>query len=144
MGSQPCSIVRLVDEILNIISYMENFFHTQERLSAARKEANSFEDGSDATSSFSSASAAQSWIRRVEAGISNLRRDLETDSLDGYCIPLGSINLSEHWGDHLYVVQKMSCCVVRRYYRYFNSPSHPDACNGKSQRAVAGAGPSGV
>ena len=81
MGSQPCSMVPSVDEIFIINSYMENFFHTQKRLSAARKEANSFEEGSDAPSSFSSASAAQSWIRRVEAWISNLRRDLETDSL---------------------------------------------------------------
>ena len=100
---------RLVDEIFNINSYMENFFHTQERLSAAREEANSFEEGSDAPSSFSSASAAQSWIRRVEAWISNLRRDLETDSLPApglvgerwLVYSSGSINLFEHWGDHL-------------------------------------------
>ena len=131
---------------------MESFFHTQERLTAARKEANTFEEGSDASSSFSSASTAQSWIRRVEAWISNLRRDLEIDSLpapglvgDRWLLySSGDVAICPSTGAITCKLCKMSRCVVRRYYRYFKEPAHRDAINGKSQRAVAGAGPSGV
>ena len=70
-----------VDKLLNIDNYLENFFRTGEKLLEARKEVLAFQEDSGLSSSFVSLAAAESWVRRVETWIANLRRDLETDSL---------------------------------------------------------------
>ena len=48
---------------------------------AAKREILAFQEGSDMSSIFESLSAAESWARRVETWIKNLRQDLEGDSL---------------------------------------------------------------
>ena len=112
----------------------------------ARKEVVAFEKGSDATSSFGSGSAAHSWFRRVENWESILLRDLESDSVPAPGV-LGenfgrSNNVFENWRDRLQVVQQMPPRVVGGHNCHFKETTHPDACNGKSQRNVAGPRPS--
>ena len=70
-----------MDKVFNIEIYLEQFFCTDERLLAARKEVLAFQEGSDLSSSFDNLEAAENWVRRVEAWTRNLRRDLEGDSL---------------------------------------------------------------
>jgi hypothetical protein len=48
---------------------------------AARREILAFEEGSNLAKEFENRSSAQSWVRRIETWISNLRRDLASDSL---------------------------------------------------------------
>ena len=57
-----------------------NFFHTEQRLAAARQDVLAFTDGKDLESSFSTVEAAEAWLRRVQHWIGNLRRDLVRDS----------------------------------------------------------------
>eukprot|EP00973_Karenia_brevis_P046400 6433729-Karenia_brevis.AAC.1 len=57
------------------------FHHTEERLLSAKKETLAFEEDSALSTSFGSVSAAESWVRRVETWLDNIRQDLESDSL---------------------------------------------------------------
>ena len=77
-----------MDAVLNIEQYLATFFQTSERLALAQRELLAFEEGSTIPSAFADPTAADSWIRRVAAWITNLRRDLTSDSLPSPADPL--------------------------------------------------------
>ena len=56
-----------------------SFFLTQARLRIAKREPKTFDANSTAASSVQTRSAASAWLRRVQNGNENLRRDLESD-----------------------------------------------------------------
>ena len=72
-----------VDSILNVDSYLNQFFRVPERLASADKEVFAFEHDTKTpfpSSSFTTRAAAGSWRKRVLQWSSNLRRDLHADS----------------------------------------------------------------
>ena len=70
-----------VDRIFNIENYLSDFFCADKRLLGAKKELLACQEERIISPVFQSVQAAESWVRRVETWIQNLRRDLERDSL---------------------------------------------------------------
>ena len=68
-----------LDSIIDIEVYLDRFFCTGTRLSAAQREVLAFEDGSDIPPTFTDRAAAEAWLRRVGRWIDNLRNDLRVD-----------------------------------------------------------------
>ena len=70
-----------VNHIFDIDRYLHSFFLCQERLTAAERETKAFDDNNTVAPRMKTRSAAEAWLRRVQAWNTNLRRDLESDSV---------------------------------------------------------------
>ena len=71
----------LISTVFDTDRYLNTFFLCQERVAAAEREVNTFNENSTASSSMQSIAAAAAWLRRVKTWEENLRRDLVCDSM---------------------------------------------------------------
>ena len=126
-----------VSDILNIEMYLERFFRTREKLLEAQKEVLAFQEDTKLESTFPSLRAAESWLRRVQTWIGNLRDDLSRDSLPApgepgvrwLLYPSDNARVDADTGaNYVFFVPKTvcicrclcSCLVVPSYYCHSN------------------------
>ena len=105
-----------MDGIFNIDRYVRAIFLADDRVDAARRSLEAFQDHSQcAEESFPTVEAAQSWLQRVLQWRSNLRCDLIADSVkapgnvDGYWLlhPSSDVRRNEVTGE-------VSCNLCRK------------------------------
>ena len=76
-----------VNELLNTNNYLTRFFRVDEKLRAATEGVRRFTDpthimlGVNDTSTFTSITGAEAWLRRVQTYVANLQRNLTADSV---------------------------------------------------------------
>ena len=76
-----CSWYDSVSRVFDTDQYLHTFFLCDERLTRAEREVTAFGDNSTTIPCMASPSAAEAWLRRVQAWRANLRRDMEADSV---------------------------------------------------------------